>query len=60
MPTSASNYANDIVDLTNNIGNYYLNTNYYYASTGLNSESSNNNTYLTLLQTIEYLYDNGS
>lgn len=60
VPVSANDYANSIVNLTNSIGNYYLNTNYYYASTGLNSESTNNNDYLTLLQTINYLYDDGS
>ncbi|MBO7085055.1 hypothetical protein J6W20_04030 [bacterium] len=60
IPSSASDYANSIINLTNSIGNYYLNTNYYYASTGLNSESTNNNDYLTLLQTINYLYDDGS
>ncbi len=59
FPTS-TNYKKDIVNLTNHIFNYYNDENYQYAELGLDPNDTFNNSYLTLLETINYLYDNGT
>ncbi|MBO6094650.1 hypothetical protein J6P11_01260 [bacterium] len=59
LPTQTQ-YDADLANITNTIANYYIDKNYIYSLNGLNNDNSFNNSYLTLLQTISFLYDNGT
>lgn len=59
LPTQTE-YNADLANITNTIANYYIDKNYIYSLNGLNNDNSFNNSYLTLLQTINFLYDNGT